>query len=282
MKITKHHSVGIIGGTGKTGAQFAKLFRSLGCTVSVSGFLTRARNSTILADCDIVIFSLPLSTAADTMRAELSSAKRRDQLILDVSSQKVRETKAMLTAKGEVIGMHPLFGPSTDPRGERIILCPARSSGETIRSLKTVLETMGLETTLMTPREHDTLMSTVQVLPHLKSFLMADLLRVSSTNLKKVLNVCTPSYEMEFNLIARFLDDHPDLYMPIIFRNPETIGILETLKQLIDEYLHIAKNLDMKTAEARYLECQKIFKPHLKRARTHSEACIQTLLSLTR
>ncbi len=87
---------------------------------------------------------------------------------------------------------------------------------------------------------------------------------------------------MEFNVIGRFLDDHPDLYMPIIFRNPETVSILETLQTLIQEYLCIAKNTDLKAAEIRYRACQAHFKFALKRARRHSEACIQTLLTLTR
>lgn len=282
MKIGKHSIIGIIGGMGKTGMQFARLFRKHGFHVHVTDRATRKKNSEIIAHADIVIFALPLSAAAELMREALRTATREDQLILDLSSLKTREVAAMLTAKGEVIGMHPLFGPSTDPTGERIILCPARASDETIKSLQILLKRLSLKSTIMTPMEHDKLMSTVQVIPHLKSLLMADVLRLRKTDLKRVLQICTPTYEMEFNVIARFLDDHSDLYMPIIFRNPETVGVLETLKELVEEYLCIAKSSDLKVAEKRYFTCQKIFKPHFKRARRHSEACIQTLLSLTR
>ena len=282
MKISKRSLVGIVGGMGKTGSQFATLFHSRGFSVTVTGLATQDRNDALIADADILIFALPLSHAADLMAEMLKNARRKNQLILDVSSLKVREVEAMLTSKGEVIGMHPLFGPTTDPKGERIILCPVRASAATVASLRKVLGAMGLRTIVMSPKEHDDLMATVQVVPHLKSLLMSDVLRASGVDLKKILNLCTPTYEMEFNVIARFLDDHPDLYMPIVFRNPKTSSILRRMRMLIDEYIRIAEHHDLALAEKRYRSCQDFFKPHLKRARRHSDACIQTLLTLTR
>lgn len=282
MIITHRLTVGVIGGAGKTGSQFARLFRNAGFSVRVTGEKTKVKNQDLIRSCDIVIFALPLSHAADIMESELKAAKRADQLILDVSSLKIEETKAMMKAKGEVIGMHPLFGPGTDPTGERVILCPVRARKETVRSLRSILEGMKLETDVMTPKAHDELMLTVQVIPHLKSFLMADVLTGMNKDLKKVLQTCTPTYEMEFNVIARFLDDHPDLYMPIIFRNPGTPKILRALQALIADYLRIAEMKDLSAAEKRYLRCRSRFSPHLTKARSHSEACIRTLFSLTR
>ena len=282
MIITNLSSIGIIGGRGKTGLQFARLFRSLGFRVTVTDAATRHRNAALIQNSDVVIFALPLAAAADLMREEVKNAVRKDQLILDVSSLKIRETKAMLGAHGEVIGMHPLFGPSTDPKGERVILTPVRASTQTVRSLRSLFRRMGILTQVMTPKAHDDLMLTVQVVPHLKSLLMADVLCTMKTDLKTVLKACTPTYEMEFNVIARFLDDHPDLYMPILFRNPGTPKVLRALKKAISEYLRIAEKGDLPAAEKRYRKCQIVFKPHCKKARAHSEACIRTLLSLTR
>jgi len=282
MIITKKHSVGIIGGSGKTGSQFVKIFRSHGFDVRVTGEKTKHKNSELLRECDVIVFALPLSRAAEIMKKELASATRKDQLILDVSSLKFRETEAMKTAKGEVIGMHPLFGPGTEAQGERIIICPVRSSKQTVASLRSVMKAMKMKTDVMSPEKHDELMLTVQVIPHLKSLLMADVLRAQKKDLGTVLKSCTPTYEMEFNVIARFLDDHPDLYMPIIFRNPGTPKVLRALQKAISEYLRIAESDDLPAAEKRYRDCQSAFKPHLKKAREHSEACIRTLLSLTR
>ncbi len=280
MIVSPKLSIGIIGGTGKTGSQFARLFRSAGFRVRVTGEATRAKNASLIRDCDILLFALPLSCAAEIMQQELKTATRKNQLILDVSSLKARETEAMLSARGEVVGMHPLFGPGTEAAGERVILCPIRASRQTVTTLRSVFKKMKLRTEIMSPEAHDELMLMVQVIPHLKSLLMADVLRTMKKDLGTVLKTCTPTYEMEFNVIARFLDDHPDLYMPIIFRNPGTPIVLRALQSAISEYLRIAESGDIPAAEKRYQECQTVFRPHLKRARSHSEACIRALLTL--
>ncbi len=282
MKISEHHTVGIVGGKGRTGRQFAALFRSLGFSVRVTGAKTKKRNAELIGASDIVIFALSLDHAANVIRTEAKHLKRKDQLILDVSSLKVREVDAMMKGKGEVIGMHPLFGPTTESKGERIILCPTRASSETLRALRALLTKMDLLSIVMTPKAHDDLMATVQVIPHLKSLLMADAMRTLGVDLKHALATCTPTYELEFNVIGRFLDDDPSLYMPILFRNPRTPAVLAALQKSVDAYSVIAKKKNIAAASKRYLRCKSFFASHLKKSRSHSEACIRTLLSLSR
>ncbi len=282
MKIATTHTVGIIGGRGRTGSQFARILRKAGFRVSVTGQADAHRNPALIATCDILIFALPLSRSAAFISELARHATRRDQLVLDVSSLKEHEVKAMLAFPGEVIGMHPLFGPSTDPDGERVILCPARAKQVTIRSLRQLLAKAGLKTTVMSPIEHDRLMATVQAIPHLKSFFIADVLRAGKTDLKKTLSLCTPIYEHEFNIVGRFLDDHADLYMPIIFRNPRILPVLRNMRDIIDSYIDIAEKRDFIRAENRYAACKRFFKPFLTRARNRSELCIRALLSNSR
>lgn len=282
MKITAHSRIGIIGGRGRTGGQFAKLFRELGCRVTVTDRTTRSRNRALFDHCDVVLFSVPLQESVKIMREEIVHATRKDQLILDVSSLKDRQVTTMLRSPGEVIGMHPLFGPFTDPRGQSVILCPGRASKETVASLKRMFGALGLHSMVMSPREHDRLMGIVQVIPHLKSLLMAEVLRSLGADLKKALATCTPTYELELNVIGRFLDDSADLYMPIIFNNPETKKILRTLQRVVNRFVTIADHHDLPAAEASYRSCKRKFAPFLSRARSHSEACIQTLALLSR
>lgn len=280
MRITSRMTIGIIGGRGKTGGQFAKLFRGAGFRVLTSDRKTEKLNQTILRTCEIVIFALPLSRSTALMQAILKGATRRDQLILDLSSLKTAQVQAMLTAPGEVIGMHPLFGPSTDPVGEHIILCPERASTQTLQSLEKLLKRLGLQVSIMSAREHDQLMSDIQVIPHLKSLLIAEVLHSRQVDLDRAYKICTPTYQMEMNVVGRFLDDHPDLYMPIIFQNPGTKEILLELQRTISTYLSIIDQKSLVPAEARYKACQTYFNRHRKRARHESEACIQTLLQL--
>lgn len=280
MKITPSTTVGIIGGAGRTGAQFARLFSTWGCPVSVTGEQTKHQNPELLARCDIVVFSVPLRTSVAIMEEEIVHATRRDQLLLDVSSLKGKQVEVMLRSAGEVIGMHPLFGPWTDPRQETVILCPARCAEETVAALERMLHGLTLKTLRMSPEEHDRQMALLQALPHLKSLLLADALKRLGADLETLLPLCTPSYELEFNLIGRFLDDDPDLYGPIVFENPETVRILRMLRDLLDEYLGIAEQHDLSVFSRKYADLKHFFGDHAKRARLHSEACIRTLTGL--
>ncbi len=186
----------------------------------------------------------------------------------------------MKKAKGEVIGMHPLFSPTTDHQSETVILCPARAPKATVQSLQKLLHSMKLKTAVMSAREHDELMAFVQAIPPFKSLLMAGVLKGLNADLKRIVRHCTPTYEIEFNVIGRFLDDVPELYMPIIFENPATLRALKYMRRLLNQYIAIATKRNVQSASRRYRALKNYFGPLTARARRHSEACIRTLSSL--
>ena len=276
MNITHAHTFGIIGGRGRTGTQFARMLRKAGFRVLVTGAADSHRNPTLLKKCDVVIFAVPLDVSVDIIRDTLRHATRRDQLILDVSSLKTEQVRAMLGAKGEVIGMHPLFGPASEPTGP-VILCPGRAKPQTLVSLKKLLVSLGLRAIVMTPLAHDRLMGYVQAMPHCKSLLMADLLMASKADLDIITRSCTPTYQLEFNVIGRFLDDDPALYMPIIFGNPATLPMLKKLKGIVEDYIQIASSANLVRASQRYALAKAYFGKHTRRARAQSEDCIRVL-----
>ncbi len=283
MKITRSMQIGIIGGKGRTGAQFAMFFRKLGFHVAICDKRTRLRPRDLFARCDIVLFAVPLQDSTRIMKKEVVHTTRRDQLIVDVSSLKTAQVEAMLGARGEVIGMHPMFGPKTQALGETVILTPGRCKRDTLRSLQTLLGKMGLKTVVMTPGEHDQLMTFVQALPHLKSLLIAGALQTLGADLGMMDKVTPPPYELELNMVGRFLDDNPLLYGPIIFGNPRSLEVIKTLQTLLGEYAKICEQQDYTRFRSLYHELQRSFSSRRTAlARTRSEACIRTLAHLRR
>lgn len=278
MIITPQHTIGIIGGTGKTGGQFAQIFEDAGFTVSVTGSQTKMQNRKLLAECDIVIFTPPLHKSVAIMKTEIEHATRENQLILDLCSLKQKQVSVMNKAAGEVIGLHPLFGPTTDHKGQKVIVCPGNSTEETVESLESLLSQLGMLTRRMKPMEHDRLMSLLQVLPHLKSFLLADVLRKVDANVDEILDTCSPAYELELNVVGRFLDDNPDLYGPIILDNPDTLRILKTFRSVLDDCIEMAEKEDHHLFTERYERLQEFFGENTKRGRESAEECIKTLV----
>ncbi len=280
MKITPQSRIGIIGGKGRTGRQFARLFRARGCPVTVTDEQTHSRNRTLFERCDIILFAVPLQESERIIRQEIVHATRKDQLIVDVSSLKEKQVKAMLRGKGDVIGMHPMFAPTSATTGQTIILCPARCAPQTLTSLRKILRVMGLRTIVMTATAHDHLMALVQALPHLKSLLIAEAMHRLNADLDAVDRSASPAYAQELDLVGRFLDDDPMLYGPIIFGNPQSRIIIRTLQTLLKECASICEKQDYRRFAKQYRTLQRRFGlARLTRARKRSEAGIRALTS---
>ncbi|CAD7941395.1 unnamed protein product [Amoebophrya sp. A120] len=143
-------SVGIIGGDGRMGAVFAKVFAEfvpeVQCTKtcwtssnssSSDGKITKRvdehqqalENRRVLESAELVIFAVPLSATVKTIE-RLAPFVREDQILLDLTSLKVQPCNAMAQTKAQtVIGGHPMFGPSTALRDQNFVLCPVRIDG---------------------------------------------------------------------------------------------------------------------------------------------------------
>ena len=217
---------GIIGGTGKMGRLFKNVFEKAGYEVLVSGRKTAVTAGDIAAQCDIVIVSVPIR---DTVKVidEIAPLMRADQLLCDFTSLKVKPVAAMLKSKADVIGLHPMFGPTVKSiRNQTIIVCPARAGGERVASLIKVFEAEGAVCTLATPEEHDRTVAVVQGLTHFVTLCVADTVRRLGVDLQKTEAFESPVYQIELSLVGRLLSQDPALYAGILQQNPYVPEVL--------------------------------------------------------
>ena len=228
--------IGIIGGKGKTGQQFAQIFRKLGFEVMVSDLETKLTNRELIEKSDVVIFSVPLHLSEEIIRQEARNL-RKGQVVLDVSSLKENQVKAMNESKAEVLGMHPLFGPSHKSfKGLSIVLCPGRCQKKTSHKFKKMFEKIGMKVSVMKPSEHDKLMAVVQVIPHLKTILAGELLREFGMSPKVPYEMSTPIYKLELDVIGRIFSQDGELYNSIITGNPYSKKIIKSLSKILKNY----------------------------------------------
>lgn len=290
MNKVSQKTVGIVGGKGKTGSQFAKIFRKLGFKVLVSdkrvgisiinavpanGEIT---NKELIEKSDIVLFSVPLHLSEQIILNEVRNCARKDQIILDVSSLKFSQVKAMNGACGSVIGMHPLFGPDRKNfKGLTMILCPGVRSKTALPFVKNLLEKVGMKIFVMTPKKHDELMASIQVIPHLKTILAGELLRSLGDNVENLRAYSTPIYRLELDVIGRIFSQNGALYSAIIAGNPNSKKILKTLRDLIDEYLSCVENGDLKKLEKRFENVQKFLGKFTRTAFDESEKIVNEM-----
>lgn len=236
--------VGIIGGTGGMGRWFADLLKKEGLKVYVSGIKTELSSEELAGKCSVIVVSVPISATAEAIR-QVGPRLSGDKLLMDLTSLKKEPVELMLAnSSADVIGCHPLFGPSVDDvSGENVIICPARGQ-RWLGWLKDILGRNGLVVTEETPEEHDRIMAIVQVLNHLNTISLGMALTHTGVPLQKISKYTTPFFKTKLEIIKKVFTESPGLYAEIIAGNPDTDRILNLYENTLAEIRQLLKSGD--------------------------------------
>ncbi len=221
-----NRTVGVIGGEGKMGSWLRRFLESVGCPTLSADRHTSVTPRDLANRCDVLILSVPIDAAAHLAR-EIGPLLHPSQLLTDVCSLKQDIVSTMQqSTRAQVVGMHPLFGPSTDSiRGQNVILCPVEPS-DGFDWLKRTLETQGAVVTVTDPKTHDRTMAAVQALTHWMTITFAAVLK-RQRDMEPIERFATPVFRLQLGLIARLLHQDPALYDMLIARNPESERMIE-------------------------------------------------------
>lgn len=219
--------VGIIGGTGKLGGLFRKIFEEEGFEVLVSSRTTSLSKEELIRKSDIIIISVPIKSTIPVIR-EITPFIKEGKLLMDLTSLKVGPINEMLKSKADVLGAHPLFAPSIgDVRGQTIILCPQRiSNNELYQKLNFIFTNRGANIVEMTPEEHDKMMAVIQGLTHFSAIALCHCMKDLNFDIKKSFECTSPVYRLTLDMAGRILNQEPELYADISLLNPMTPEIL--------------------------------------------------------
>ena len=218
---SNHFPIGIIGGTGGMGRWFADFFEQEGHPVIVSGKDRGPRPAEMAAVCPVVIVSVPIGVTRAVIR-QVGPHMKRDSLLMDLTSLKAAPVQAMLESSvSEVIGLHPLFGPSAPSlEGQNVAICPSR--GDTwLPRIRGILERRGAKLVETTPERHDEVMAVVQVLNHLDTLVLGLAVRDTGISREELGRFSTPLFRGKMEMIDRVFS-RPELHAGIIKDNPHT------------------------------------------------------------
>ena len=217
-------SIGIIGGTGRMGGLFRRLFEAQGYQVRVAGHSDDPTYGGLVTASDVVIVTAPI---ADTVAVigRIGPHLRAGQLLSDFTSIKVEPVRAMLATPACVIGAHPLFAPMPSPRGQNVVLCPARP-GPYLEWYRDFLSQQGMTVVVLTAEAHDEAMAFIQGLTHFINIVFARTLQTRGARLEQILQVCSPVYQVLFAILCRILSGDAHLYGQIQASNPNNPPVL--------------------------------------------------------
>lgn len=227
--------IGIIGGTGKMGRLFSGVFERAGHEVACSGRKTEVTALDIATWADLVIISVPIHLTAEVIRS-IAPYLSEQQVICDFTSLKVFPVREMLNSKAEVIGLHPMFGPSVRSLVKQtIIVTPARCSQENLDRLTEIFTREGARITLTTPEAHDRMMAVVQGLTHFVTLSMAETMRRIGITPAETEPYMSPVYQIEAGLVGRLLSQDPGLYADMLRMNPFVPAVLEACEGAVSD-----------------------------------------------
>jgi len=225
--------VGIIGGTGRMGRLFAGVFERAGDDVVCSGRTTRITAMDIAKGSDLVIVSVPIHATTEVIR-DIAPHLVESQVVCDLTSLKVFPVREMLSSRAEVIGLHPMFGPSVRTLEQQtIIVTPARCSPANLDRLTETLKKEGARITVTTPDAHDRMMAVVQGLTHFVTLSMAETMRRLDITPEKTEPFMSPVYQIETGLVGRLLSQDPGLYGDMLRMNPYVPAVLEACEHAV-------------------------------------------------
>ena len=176
---------------------------------------------------------------------EIAPLLARNQLLCDFTSLKVRPVEAMLKSKANVVGLHPMFGPTVSSlKSQTIIVCPVRVEEHLLDNLLGVFRAEGARCTLATPEEHDRMMAVVQGLTHYVTLCMADSLRRLGIAIGTTEAFTSPVYQIELSLMGRLLSQDAGLYADILQQNPYVPEVLEACRSSAADLLSVVEAQD--------------------------------------
>jgi prephenate dehydrogenase len=223
--------IAIIGGTGKMGRWLTEFFLQDGHEVVISG-RAKARlqeagllyavksftsNEEAVQGADYIIISVPIESFQEVV-APLGAHIRSGQAVIDITSTKTVPVEIMhrYIKSGTVLGAHPLFGPGArSVENKNFVLTPTDDAETALAGkVKSYLEDRGARVALMTPREHDEMMSLVLGLSHFIAIVSADTL-LGAGRLHPMETAGSSTYKVLLTLIESVLSEDPELYASI-------------------------------------------------------------------
>ncbi len=233
----------VLGGTGETGSWFARYFKEKGYDVAVwgpSGKVAVADRLGVryaqemireVEESDIVLVSVLIEKTVEVIR-QVAPHMHPGSLIMDVTSIKSGPVRAMKTyaPKGvEVLGTHPMFGPTMPSlSGQTIILTPVEGkTGKWLPVIQSLFESDGAHVEVLGAEEHDEIMAVVQALTHFAYIGIGAALKALDFDVQRSRRFMSPVYEIMIDFVGRILDQNPELYASIQ-ENPKALAVRQT------------------------------------------------------
>ncbi len=270
----KRPLIGIIGGKGRMGNWFKMFFEKEGLEVIISDKDTSLSNFELAQKSDIIIVSVPIKKSVQVIK-EVRGCVKKDALLADFTSLKLKQTEALKKTNGGSLGMHPLFGPLVlDLNNQTIVFCRVKDN-YWVKFLQNLFLKRGAKIIEISPREHDRQMAMIQALIHFTNISTARTLYAQKIDSKSPL--LTPVFRLQSLIIGRILNQNPRLYAELEIENPYFKKILNEFEKQSKLLSADIKKKNFKGFIKKFVQTASYLEGFREIAQTKSNEVLKTL-----
>ena len=259
MVMNRAKRVAIIGGAGKMGRWFADFFLRDGKEVAIADSnrekllevgnqlaVETMSNAEAVRSADAVLISVPIDSFEEVVQ-QIHPYTHSGQIIIDITSVKVSPVEVMHKhiSAGSVLGAHPMFGPGAkDVSNKNFILTPTNENETALaQEVGQYLEARGARVTLLTPSEHDEMMTIILGLSSFIAMVSADTL-LSFDKFKLTRAVSGSTYKLLLLLAESVVSEGPELYASLQMSLPDMVRIEGLFRSKAKAWEELVKNKD--------------------------------------
>lgn len=268
----------IVGGTRGMGRYFHDWFNRSGYEVRSMGSKDWGSIESLCRDIELAIISVPIDSTESVVN-RIAPYLPPLCILADLTSIKERPMKVMLEAhKGPVLGLHPLFGPTTSSMDKQIIAATPGRDALACKWLIDQLSAWGAVVVQAEPKEHDDAMAIVQALRHFATFIFGRFLFRRKVDLFRTLEFSSPIYRLELGMVGRLFAQDPALYSEIIFASPERRTLIKDYIASMTESLKMVEKGDKAEFNRQFKKIAEWFGPFSEQAMRESTFLIEKLI----
>lgn len=203
-----------------------------------------ATNIEAARESDVVVLSVPID-GFETVVKEIAPCIRPGQIVVDVTSIKAVPVEIMHKyLKTElVLGIHPMFGPGASSlANHNFVLTPTSDAEKALaQKVEEYLEARDAKVSLMTPQEHDEMMTIVLGLSHFIALASADTL-LSLDRLKVAKQIGGTTFKVLLALAEGVLSEDADLYASLHLNLPNVVEIERLFQSRVKTWANLISN----------------------------------------
>ena len=258
--------------TGRSEDKLLEVQRQL--DVAVSTDITEVR------DTDVVMISVPLD-AFEAVVQQVAPHTHSRQIVVDVTSLKSQPVGIMhrYITSAVTLGMHPVFGPGAKGLvNQNFVLTPTNEPETALaEKAREYLEARGARVSLMTPQEHDEMMTIILGLAHFIAIVSADTL-LSQDKFQQMKEIGGTTYKVLYTLVESVVSEDPELYASLQMSLPGIGEIEERFLNDAAKWADVVKNKDRQV----FVDRMSVLKDTLEKTDPHFQKAYENMYRITR